>query len=67
MQLQQQQDMSSLAVGDEVKFISTIGKLGKNRRIINIPKKFHKTIAGMEEKEVLVIIREIKLELQSVD
>jgi hypothetical protein len=65
--LQQRQEMNSLAVGDEIKFISTIGSLGKDRRIINIPKKFHKDIEGLEDKEVLVTIREIKLELKDVD
>jgi hypothetical protein len=63
IQLQQhQKDMDSLNVGEEIKFISTIGTLGKDRRIINIPKKYHKDIEGLEDKEVVVTIREIKLE-----
>ena len=45
-------------VASEIKFISSIGTLGKDRMIINIPKKFHTQAKKMKEKQVIVIIRE---------
>jgi hypothetical protein len=42
----------------EVKFISSIGTLGEERMIINIPKKYHKAAKALRGKEVLVTIRE---------
>jgi hypothetical protein len=62
MSIQIQRDMDSIGVGEEIKFISTIGTLGKDRKIINIPKKYHKEVEGLEDKEVIVTIREIKLQ-----
>ena len=49
-------------VGEEIKFISTIGTLGKDRKIINIPKKYHDKVQALEDKEIVVTIREIKLQ-----
>lgn len=40
----------------EIKFISSIGTLGSDRMIINIPKKYHEQ--AKELKEAIVIIRE---------
>jgi hypothetical protein len=42
----------------EVKFISSIGTLGEERMIINIPKKYHKAAKALRGKEILVAIRE---------
>ena len=42
----------------EVKFISSIGTLGEERMIINIPKKYHKAVKALRNKEVLVTVRE---------
>jgi hypothetical protein len=42
----------------EVKFISSIGTLGEERMIINIPKKYHKAVKDLRNKEILVTIRE---------
>ena len=42
----------------EIKSISTIGTLGKDRMIVNIPKKFHEQAREMRDKQVIVIIRE---------
>jgi hypothetical protein len=42
----------------EIKFISSIGTLGQDRMIINIPKKYHGRAREMKGKEVIVIIRE---------
>jgi len=41
----------------EIKFISTIGTLGKDRMIVNIPKKFHEQAREMRDKQVIIIIR----------
>jgi hypothetical protein len=61
IQLDQEIEMDSIDVGEEIRFISTIGTLGKERRIVNIPKKYHKQVDDLIDKEVVVIIREIKL------
>jgi hypothetical protein len=42
----------------EIKFISSIGTLGQDRMIVNIPKKYHDQAREMKGKEVIVIIRE---------
>ena len=42
----------------EFKFISSIGTLGQDRMIINIPKKYHEQAKELKGKEVIVIIRE---------
>ena len=42
----------------EIKFISSIGSLGQDRLIVNIPKKYHEQAREMKGKEVIVIIRE---------
>ena len=42
----------------EIKFISSIGSLGRDRLIVNIPKKYHDQAREMKGKEVIVIIRE---------
>ena len=42
----------------DIKFISTIGTLGSERMIINIPKKFHEQAKKMRDKQVIVIIKE---------
>ncbi|MGE5862485.1 MAG: hypothetical protein ACM31H_01825 [Nitrososphaerales archaeon] len=42
----------------EIKFISSIGTLGSDRIIINIPKKYHVQAKELKGKEVIVIIRE---------
>jgi hypothetical protein len=42
----------------EIKFISSIGSLGQDRMIINIPKKFHEQARKLKEKQVIVIIKE---------
>ncbi len=44
--------------GIRIKFISSIGTLGQDRMIVNIPKKYHDQAKEMIEKEVIVIIRE---------
>jgi hypothetical protein len=41
----------------EIKFISTIGTLWKDRMIINIP-KFHEQAREIRDKQVIVIIKE---------
>jgi hypothetical protein len=46
----------------EIKFISTIGTLGSDRMIVNIPKKFHEQAKKMKEKQVIVIIKEAVLD-----
>jgi hypothetical protein len=50
--------MSIQMVMTELKFISSIGTLGEERMIINIPKKYHKTAKALRGKEILVIVRE---------
>ncbi|MGE5634910.1 MAG: hypothetical protein ACM3VV_06720 [Deltaproteobacteria bacterium] len=42
----------------EIKFIPSIGTLGSDRMIINIPKKYNEQAKEMKGKEVIVIIRE---------
>ena len=42
----------------EVTFISSIGTLGKDRKIINIPKKYHREVEELRDKEIIVTIRE---------
>jgi hypothetical protein len=42
----------------EIKFISSIGTLGQDRMIINIPKKYHEQAKELKGKEVIVIIKE---------
>jgi hypothetical protein len=42
----------------EVKFISSIGTLGEDRMIINIPKKYHEAVKKLRNKEILVTIKE---------
>ena len=42
----------------EIKFISSIGTLGQDRMIVNIPKKYQDQAKEMIEKEVILIIRE---------
>jgi hypothetical protein len=42
----------------EIKFISSIGTLGQDRMIINIPKKYHRLAKEMKGKEVIVFIKE---------
>ena len=50
--------MSIQMVMTEVKFISSIGTLGEERMIINIPKKYHRGAKALRGKEILVIVRE---------
>jgi len=42
----------------EIKFISSIGTLGQDRMIVNIPKKYHEQAKELRGKEVIVIIKE---------
>jgi hypothetical protein len=42
----------------EVKFISSVGTLGEDRMIINIPKKYHDVMKKLRNKELLVTVRE---------
>lgn len=42
----------------EVTFISSIGTLGKDRKIINIPKKYHREVEELRDREIIVTIRE---------
>jgi hypothetical protein len=42
----------------EIKFISSIGSLGQDRMIINIPKKYHEQAKELKGKEVIVIIKQ---------
>ena len=50
--------MSIQIVMTELKFISSIGTLGEERMIINIPKKYHKAAKALRGKEILVTVRE---------
>ena len=46
----------------EIKFISSIGTLGSERLIINIPKKFHEEAKKLRDKHVIVTIKEVLIE-----
>ena len=46
----------------EIKFISSIGSLGADRMIINIPKKFHEQARKMRDKHVIVTIKEVLID-----
>jgi len=50
----------------ELKFVSTIGRLGEDRLIINIPKKFHNEIKEMfsddpdeDHNEIVVTVKRL--------
>jgi hypothetical protein len=60
-QIQEEKEKEMLEIGHPIRFISTIGTLGKNRKIVNVPKKYHKDVKGLEGKEIFVEIREILL------
>jgi len=45
-------------VVSEIKFISSIGTLGPERLIINIPKKYHEQVRELKGKEVIVTVKE---------
>jgi hypothetical protein len=46
----------------ETKFISAIGKLGSERLIINIPKKFHEKAKKLKDKHGIVTIKEVLMD-----
>lgn len=42
--------------GAKFKFITTISQMGKEKKIIWIPKKYHNDIAQFEGKQIRVVI-----------
>lgn len=46
----------------EIKFISSIGTLGSERLIINIPRKFHEQARKLKDKHVIVTIKEVLID-----
>lgn len=47
---------------EEIKFLSYISTLGKDRMIINIPKKYHEEARELKDNPVVVIIKEAIIE-----